>query len=696
MLPAHVSTQAKVSPPLESSSASIGSKDARGAQESISSPEQQTSFSSLVESKKKAAKIRECELAKLAPLAREIPNIDSAVAEIARFAAELTLPRGTIHVISDIHGEDKKLRHIINNASGTLRPLVELLLKNRMPPEQFQEFLALIFYPAEVISRLEQTLRSPQERKEYAMRTLDSLFHIVRVLASRRSFKHAVRIFPAEYRDLLTEILNEPSTERSHDYVDAIIDELTSRGRVLHLIHLTGRVIRNLAIDELIIAGDCWDRGPRGDRVMDYITQQPNVSFVWGNHDMVWLGACLGHYALICQVLRISLRYRRLMQLEEGYGIPVEPLDLLARTVYPNDPATTFETKGTGMREKSVMARMQKAAAIMQFKLEGQMIARHPEWQMEHRRLLHRINREAGTIEVDGVTYPLLDVNFPTIDPDNPYELTSEERSCLERIRRSFTVSQKLWDHMRWMVSHGRMYLRREEHLIFHGCVPVDQHGEFLPMVVDGQSYSGGALFDAIESYVYRLLDGPAENELDLLWYLWSGPHSPLFGKDRITTLERDLISDKKTHTETKNPYFRLIHEPWFCDKILAEFGVEPEQGLIVNGHVPVEVEKGESPLKRSGKAITIDGAFSEAYGDHGFTLVLEPHRTFLAKHHHFESVEAAINKGADIIPSITVVREWERPKRVADSPRGRYLVQMIKLLEELIQAYRSNDLPQH
>src|SRR3984893_17045141 len=648
-----------------------------------------------MESKKNEPELRDAELAKLAPLAREIPNIDSAIAEIARLSAELTLPRGTIHVISDIHGEDKKLRHVINNASGTLRPLVERLLKDRMPPEQFQEILTLVFYPAEVVDRLERTLTSEQEKKDYATRTIHDLFHIVRVLAARRSLKHAMRVFPAEYRELLAEILHEPSTERNRDYVDAIVDELTCRGRVLHLIHLTGRVIRNLAIDELIIAGDCWDRGPRGDRVMDYLMQQPNVSFVWGNHDMAWLGACLGHHALICQVLRISLRYRRLMQLEEGYGIPVQPLDLLARTVYANDLAIHFETKGTGMREKSMMARMQKAAAIMQFKLEGQMIARHPEWEMDHRRLLHRINYQAGTIEIDGVSYPLLDVNFPTIDPANPYELTSEESTCLERIRSSFMASQKLWDHMRWMVSHGRMYLRREEHLIFHGCVPVDQQGDFLPMPVDGQPYSGRALFDAIECFVYRLLDGPAHEELDLLWYLWSGPHSPLFGKDRITTLERDLISEKGTHIETKNPYFRLIHEPWFCDKILSEFGVDPAQGLIVNGHVPVEVETGESPLKKSGKAITIDGAFSEAYGDHGFTLVLEPHRTFLAKHHHFESVEAAINKGADIIPSITVVREWSKPKRVADSQRGRYLVQAIKLLEELIEVYRNNDLQQ-
>src|SRR5258708_4744128 len=286
-----------------------------------------------MEPQKDQAEIQEREFAKLAPLAREVPNIASAIAEFARFSAELTLPRGTIHVISDIHGEDKKLRHVINNASGTLRPLVERLLQDRMPPQQFQEFLTLVFYPAEVVGRLEETLKSSQERKDYAMRTLDDLFHIVRVLAARRSLKHSMRIFPAEYRELLAEILHEPSTERDRDYVDAIVDELTCRGRVLHLIHLTGRVIRNLAIDELIIGGDAWDRGPRGDRVMDYLMQQPNVSFVWGNHDMEWLGACLGHRALICQVLRISLRYRRLSQLEEGYGIPVQPLEVLAPTM---------------------------------------------------------------------------------------------------------------------------------------------------------------------------------------------------------------------------------------------------------------------------------------------------------------------------------------------------------------------------
>jgi fructose-1,6-bisphosphatase III len=632
-------------------------------------------------------------LATLEPLAREVPNVDSAIAEIARLSAELTLPKGTIHVISDIHGEDKKLRHVINNASGTLRPLVERLFKDRMSPEEFQKILTLIFYPAEVVGRLEETLRDPQKQTAYALRTLRDLFEIVRVLASHRSLDAATRLLPVDYRELLAEILHAPSTERDDAYIAAIVDQLVRRGRVLHLIHLIGRVIRNLAIDELIIAGDCWDRGPRGDRVVEYLMQQPNVSFVWGNHDAAWLGACLGHDAMVCHVVRISIRYGRLLQLEEGYGIPLEPLASLARAVYGDDPATSFAVKGTGMRAQVMQARMQKAAAVMQFKLEGQVIERHPEWGMEHRRLLHRMNLQKGTIEVDGVEYPLKDVHFPTIDPESPYELTAEERLCVRRLRGSFVSSEKLWNQIRWMVAQGNMFLRREEHLIFHGCVAVDDQGNFLPMIIDGRPYTGRELFRAIERVVYRVLETRRRDDLDLLWYLWSGPRSPLFGKDRIATLERDLIADKRPHQETKNPYFRLIHETWFCEKILAEFGVETDQGLIVNGHVPVELEKGESPIKKSGKAITIDGAFSESLGDHGFTLVMEPHRTFLALHYHFESVEAAILRGADIIPSITVVREWDHPKTVADSQRGRRLRADIEQLERLIVAYRNHEL---
>jgi fructose-1,6-bisphosphatase III len=385
------------------------------------------------------------------------------------------------------------------------------------------------------------------------------------------------------------------------------------------------------------------------------------------------------------------------LQLEEGYGIPIAPLDLLARTVYANDPAANFAVKGAGTRDALTMARMHKAAAVMQFKLEGQLIARHPEWELEHRRLLHRIDQAVGTVEVDGVIYPLKDASLPTMDPADPYALSNEETACLERLRASFLASEKLWKHVRWMTSCGRMHLVREGHLIFHGCVPVDEKGDYLPMMVAGRPYQGRALFEAIERQVYRLVESaPAEpKDLDLFWYLWSGPQSPLFGKDRISTFERDFIADPRTHHETKNPYFLLIHEVWFCDKVLSEFGVDPAEGMIVNGHVPVKVEKGESPLKKSGKAVTIDGAFSQAYGDHGFTLVLEPLRTFIATHYHFESVQAAIEEGADIVPSRTVVRERDQPRRVADSQRGWRLRFAIERLERLIEAYRNHDLPQ-
>ena len=583
------------------------------------------------------------DLAMLEQLAADYPNVDAAIAEVARLAAVQTLPKSAVHVISDIHGEDKKLQHVINNASGTLRPLVEEMFAGRMDAKEMAEFLKLIFYPAEVTTRLRATMTQTVKIKDFAVRTLQPQLEVLRYLVANYSLRLATELFPPEYRELLLELLHAPSTERGPEFVGAMLDELVSRERAFDLIHQLGRLIRNLAVDELIIGGDCWDRGPRGDRVVDYLKLQPNVEFIWGNHDALWLGAALGNDALICTVLRVSLRYRRLGQLDEGYSIPLTPLEHLARTVYAEDPAEHFMPKSEDMRPKDVVARMQKAAAVMQFKLEGQLIDRNPQWQLEHRRLLHRIDHTAGTIEIDGQIFELRDRSFPTVDANQPYELTPEEENCLARLRHSFLSSQKLQEQTRFMVGRGSMYLKRDECLIFHGCVPVDAEGRFLPLDVDGEPLSGRRMFEAIEKVVRRAVATSNASDLDFLWYLWSGPRSPLFGKDRIATFERDFIADKRSHHETKDPYFALIHEAEFCDSVLTEFGVPSEDGLIVNGHVPVRVEKGESPLKRSGKAITIDGAFSEAYGDYGYTLVLEPNRIVLAEHHHFESVDAAL-----------------------------------------------------
>ncbi|GAA4459825.1 fructose-bisphosphatase class III [Novipirellula rosea] len=635
----------------------------------------------------------EADLSVLELLAVKYPNVDAAIAEVARLAAVQTLPKSAVHVISDIHGEDKKLQHVINNASGTLRPLVEEMFSGRIDADEMAEFLKLTFYPAEVTERLRHTLKSPEDVKAYAARMLKSQLELLRHLVSNFSLRLASNLFPREYSELLLEMLHAPSTERGPEFVAAMLDELVRRGRALHLIHLLGRLIRNLAVDELIIGGDCWDRGPRGDRVVDYLRRQPNVEFIWGNHDALWLGASLGNEALICTVLRVSLRYRRIGQLDEGYSVPLTPLEHLARTVYADDPATFFMPKREGMRPNEVVARMQKAAAVMQFKLEGQLIQRNPQWGLDHRRLLHRIDYRRGTIEIDGNTYELRDNLFPTVDPENPYELTAEESACLACLKHSFLDSQKLQEQMRFMVGHGSMYLRRDECLIFHGCVPVDADGAFLPLMVDGQPLAGRQLFEGIEKVVRRTVEKSAQEDLDFLWYLWSGPRSPLFGKDRIATLERDFIADKKPHRETKDPYFSLIHETEFCDKVLAEFGMETEGGLIVNGHVPVKVEEGESPLKRSGKAITIDGAFSEAYGDYGYTLVLEPNRIVLAEHHHFESVDAAIRDGIDIVPSVQEIRVFDQPRCTRDTERGQRIRYRIEMLERLIEAYQTNRL---
>ena len=639
------------------------------------------------------------QLAILKTLQMQFPTCDAAVAEISRLAAVLTLPKGSIHVISDIHGEHQKLRHVINNASGTLRPLVEKLFAGRLSKDELSSFITLIFYPAEVVERLEKTLIDPDELRCYARRTIELQLELLRPLVSRYSLRRALRVFPDEYEELLVEMLSAPTTERGTGFFHAIIDKLVEHGSALHLIHLIGRLIRNLVIYELVIGGDCWDRGPRGDKVLDYLRQQPNVSFIYGNHDAGWIGAAMGHNALICHVLRVSLRYRRLAQIDEGYSIPLTPLENLARAVYDDDPAECFMPKIQGTRPLILVAQMQKAIAIMQFKLEGQMIARNPSWDMDHRRLLHHIDHAAGTVTVDGEVYALRDKHLPTIDPSDPYTLTALEQECMDRMRYSFAHSQKLQEHIKYMVGRGSMYLVRDDHLIFHGCVPCDEDGVFKTMPIEGvngvEHLAGKPLFDAIEARVLRAVEKRDPKDLDLLWYLWSGPRSPLFGKDRIATLERDFIQDKQPHHEEKDPYFAKIHEVDFCDKVLAEFGVDPTRGIIVNGHVPVKIEKGESPVKRSGKAITIDGAFSEAYGDHGFTLVLESERTILAKHHHFDSVDAAIRDGVDIVPSMQVIREWRPARHMADTERGRELQALIDLLEQLVDAYRNNRLHQ-
>lgn len=629
----------------------------------------------------------------LRALSYRFTNAESAIAEIAHLRAILELPRGTVHVVSDVHGEFQKLEHILRNGSGSLRSLVDRLFGSRMTGEATTALLNLIYYPRETWARMTAQITDPAKRAELVYTTIAQELEILRALAARYSLRHAERIFPAPYREIFAELLFSPMDARDPAYARALIEPFVAHDGGLELVRASAHTLRAFASYELIVAGDLGDRGPRLDRVIEALRHQRNVSITWGNHDAEWMGACVGQEALVATVLRISLRYGRVAQLEEGYGIPVEPLEQLARSAYAEDPAERFRSKGEDLREPLLLARMQKAAAILQFKLEGQTTRRNPHFALEHRNLLHRIDANAGTVTIDGRTHPLLDRAFPTIDWSDPYRLSEGEARCIAQLRRSFMESPTLWQHMRFVAEHGGMYAARDEQLIFHGCVPSDASGEFADFEIDGVPYRGRALFDAIDRTVRRALRDRAERDTDLLYYLWAGARSPLFGKDRMATFETYFVEDKATHTETKDPYFQLINEKPFCRKIAVEFGVGPDTVLIVNGHVPVKLEEGESPLKKSGLAVTIDGAFSQAYGDHGYTLVIDADRTYLAKHHHFESVDDAIDRGADIVPEIQNLRVHETQRRVGDTPRGAELREEIAGLERLVTAYRDREI---
>lgn len=620
---------------------------------------------------------------------------DTALAELAALRAALSLPKGVVHVVSDVHGEHKKLRHIINNASGSLRELVCQLFDGKLSDGEQQELLAVLYYPRELMEHLHGQMNDRAARRVWVRALLRRQFEIVRELARACRFRQVTALMPPEYEELFEELLGEALTGRTHAYVDAMIDAFGEHNKDLAAVRAASRLVRNLSVSEIIVAGDLGDRGPRLDKVIDYLSEQPNVSFTWGNHDVSWMGACLGQEALIATVLRISLRYRRLSQLEEGYGLIIAPLERLARGVYGDDPCERFQAKGTGLRDDLLMARMQKACAVMQFKLEGQTIRRHPEWDMERRNLLHRIDAERATVEIDGRTHPLLDAHLPTLDPADPYALSAEERACMDRLRESFVSSSRLWQHMSYISRRGATWLRRDHALIFHGCVPVDERGEFLSLNVDGQEYAGRALFDALGVVVRRAMNEGAETageRADWLWYLWTGACSPLFGKDRMSTFENYFVADAEARKEHKNPYFKLIHDAEFCRRVAADFGIT-EDALIVNGHVPVKVERGEEPLKSGGNAVTIDGAFSEAYGDRGYTLIIAPERVALAEHHHFESISDAITSGADIVPKVTTIRTYERTRLVADTEEGEVMRRRASALERLILAYERGEL---
>ena len=627
-------------------------------------------------------------------LAKRYPNVSAVLAELANLEAVLTLPKPAVHVVSDVHGEHVKLRQVVNNASGSLRPLFERLFAGRLTAAEIEQLLTLVYYPRETWTQLVRELE-PERRRALLHWVIHNAAIAMRELACHYSIKYVERIVPDPFDAMFRELIFADELARQPAFLDRLFAPFLRHERDTELVRMLARVIRNLAVGELVIAGDLGDRGPRLDKVIELMEEQPNVSITWGNHDASWMAACLGHPAAIATVVRLSLRYQRISQLEDGYGISLEPVARLAREAYGDDPADRFRVKGEAGGDAVTLARMQKAIAILQFKLEGQVFERRPEWKLAHRALLRRIDPETWMVEIDGHRYPLRDTRFPTVDWRDPMKLSVGEERCLAELTRGFVDSRTLWAQMQFVVSRGQMSLRRDLCAIFHGCVPVDDQGEPLAFVVDGQPRRGKALLDAFETVVQRAFRkgaaAVAELDLDLVFYLWTGPLSPCFGKDRMATFETYFLADPKTYEETKNPYFRLLADPAFCARILREFGVDEAAGFIINGHVPVRLEAGETPVKKSGRAITIDGAFAAAYGDKGFSLVLDAQRIYLAQHHHFESAAAAISRHADIVPTVSDVAVYERPRTVSDTETGDQIRAEIAVLEELVRAFEAN-----
>ena len=642
------------------------------------------------------------ELRYLKSLSKQYPNIASASTEIINLQAILNLPKGTEHFMTDVHGEYEQFNHVLKNGSGSVRRKIDEEFGNTLSSKDKKSLATLIYYPKE---KLEIVMQEEENIEDWYKITLYRLVQITKHVSSKYTRSKVRKALPKDFAYIIEELITEKAEVQDKEgYYNEIVHTIIRIGRAPDFIVALSKLIQRLVIDHLHIVGDIYDRGPGPHIILHTLRHYHSVDVQWGNHDIVWMGAAAGSLACIANVVRMSARYGNLDTLEEGYGINLIPLATFALEQYKNTSEafaikynTDYNTKDLGMDMK-----MHKAMAVIQFKLEGQIIKRRPEFMMEDRLLLDKINFEKGTVMVEGREYKMRDMDFPTIDPANPYELTPEETEVMERLRQAFTRCDKLQKDVRFLFSKGGLYKVYNSNLLYHGCVPLDEEGNFLKVNVFGKEYSGKALYDILDTYARRGYyasreSGDKAKGEDILWYIWTGPNSPVFGKDKMTTFERYFIEDKETHVETKNAYYRLYDNEEIVDKILREFGLDATKSHIVNGHVPVERKKGESPIKCNGKLLVIDGGFSKAYqhktGIAGYTLVANSYGMRLVSHEPFESTEAAIRKESDIFSDSIVVETALRRQCVADTDIGVELKESIHQLEELLDAYREGVL---
>ena len=639
----------------------------------------------------------------LSLLSKTYKNIDEVTTEIINLQAILNLPKGTELFMSDIHGEYEAFLQILNNGSGIIKSKIEDIFGNSITSEDRKNLAILIYYPEE---KLELEKQTNKNMDEYYRIMLYRLIDVARAVSSKYTRSKVRKAMPKNFDYIIDELLHSQNDNEydKENYYQQIIESIIDLHRADKFIIAISILIKRMAIDHLHIIGDVYDRGPGAPIIMDTLMDFHSIDIQWGNHDILWMGAACGNECCIANVVRICSRYDNLSTLEEGYGINIRPLSIFAQETYKDDPCKEFLPKICELSrytnsDKVLMSKIQKAIAIIQFKLEGALIQKHPEYKMNDRLLLDKINYDKAEITIGKNTYKLNDSNFPTIDKNNPYKLTKQEKEIVDRLKLSFINSEKLIKHIAFLYSKGHMYQNYNGNLLFHGCIPLKENGELEEIEIMGKMVKGKALMNHMENIAHKAFFSNKDNqsEIDFMWYLWGGSKSPLFGKDKVATFERYFIDDKTTHTEIKNPYYNYLDDEKTCDMILKEFDINSKDGHIINGHVPVKAKDGESPIRANGKLIVIDGGFAKSYqkstGLAGYTLTYNSNGLVLAANEPFESRNKAIVDGLDI-KSQTILKQYSKNrKRVKDTDIGKSLQSQIDDLKLLLNAYVDGDL---
>jgi fructose-1,6-bisphosphatase-3 len=636
-------------------------------------------------------------------LSQSFPTIADAAKEIINLEAIMNLPKGTEHFLADLHGESEAFQHVLKNASGNIKRKVQELFGNTIRESEKKELCTLIYYPEQ---KLELIKAQEKDLDDWYRITIHQLVKVCRDVSSKYTRSKVRKSLPEDFSYIIEELLHERTDDIDKAaYVAVIVNTIISTGRADDFICAICNVIQRLAIDQLHILGDIYDRGAGAHKIMDTLRQYHSWDIQWGNHDILWMGASAGNTACICNVLRLCLRYANLATIEE-YGINLVPLATFALEVYGDDPCEEFMPHllpGNNIDEKTrqLTAKMHKAIAIMQFKEEATIIERHPEWQMEDRCLLSHIDFEHATCRIEDKDYEMLSCNFPTVTSSKPNTLTAEEAGLMQKLRHSFRISEKLHKHIRTLLSHGCMYAVSNSNLLFHASIPLNEDGSLKEVeIYPGKRYSGKELMHNIGMLIRAAFQNastsdeyPRDYARDYFLYLWCGKDSPLFDKSKMATFERYFLKDKDTYKEEKGNYFKLRDSEEVCDRILDAFGVKGENRHIINGHVPVHASKGENPVKAGGKLMVIDGGFSEAYhnetGIAGYTLVYHSRGFQLVQHEPFTSARDAIVRETDIKSSIQIVEMSTHRMRVADTDKGEELRAQVADLKELLYAYR-------